>query len=174
LAEVALFSVGVNIAQGMSRKSVLAVFDAADKSGIGSDGHAGRSGAEVYELLFPGRGEHESVFVQPDWDGVHKELAKVGVTLKLLHGEYVDGCAVTGQSGMGYDRFCKAYATHTMVAGAASRVGHKAGRTVEVDWSGPTKQLTDPVTGETSRVYLFVACLPFSRYAFVEPALDMR
>ena len=92
------------------------------------------------------------MFVQPDWDGVHKELAKVGVTLKLLHGEYVDGCAVMGQSAMGYDRFCKAYATHTMDTGAASRVGHKAGRTVEVDWSGPTKQLTDPVTGETSRV----------------------
>ena len=34
--------------------------------------------------------------------------------------------------------------------------------------------LVDPITGQTSRVYLFVACLPFSRYAFVEPALDMR
>lgn len=162
------------LAQGMSRKSVLAVFDAAEKAGLGRDGHVNRSDAEVYALLFPGRGEHESVFVQPDWEGVHKELAKVGVTLKLLHGEYVDGCAVTGQPAMGYDRFCKAYAAYTLVTGAASRVGHKAGRTVEVDWSGPTMQLTDPVTGETSRVYLFVACLPFSRYAFVEPALDMR
>ena len=61
-----------------------------------------------------------------------------------------------------------------MVTGAASRVGHKAGGTVEVDWSGPTMQLTDPVTGETSRVYLFVACLPFSRWALVESAPDMR
>lgn len=34
--------------------------------------------------------------------------------------------------------------------------------------------LLDPITGVTSRVYLFVACLPFSRYAFVEPCLDMR
>lgn len=75
---------------------------------------------------------------------------------------------------MGYDRFCKTYAAHTMVTGAASLVGHKAGRTVEVDWSGPTMHLVDPITGESSRVYLFVACLPFSRFAFVEPALDMR
>ena len=164
----------IALAQGMSRKSVLAVFDAAKKVGIGDDGHVDRSDAEVYALLFPGRGEHESVFVQPDWEGIHKELAKVGVTLKLLHGEYVDGCAVTGQPAMGYDRFCKSYATHALITGAASRVGHKAGRTVEVDWSGPMMQLTDPVTGETTRVYLFVACLPFSRYAFVEPALDMR
>ena len=164
----------IALAESMSRKSVLAVFDAADKAGIGRDGHVGRSDAEVYALLFPGRGEHESVFVQPDWDGVHKELAKVGVTLKLLHGEYIDGCAAKKQPSMGYDRFCKAYAAHTLITGAASRVGHKAGQTIEVDWSGPTMQLTDPVTGETSRVYLFVACLPFSRYAFVEPTLDMR
>ena len=43
----------IALAQGMSRKSVLAVFDAADKAGIGSDGHVGRNGAEVYALLFP-------------------------------------------------------------------------------------------------------------------------
>jgi transposase len=57
---------------------------------------------------------------------------------------------------------------------AASRVVHEAGRTVEVDWSGPTMQLTDPVTGGQTTVYLFVGCLPFSRYGFVEPTVDMR
>ena len=56
----------------------------------------------------------------------------------------------------------------------ASRVGRKAGRTMEVDWSGPTMRLVDPATGEIGRVYLFVACLPFSRYSYVEPALDMK
>ncbi|MDA0253070.1 MAG: hypothetical protein O3A42_19365 [Actinobacteria bacterium] len=48
-------------------------------------------------------------FAQPDWDRVHKELARVGVTLKLLHGEYVDSCAVAGEPVMGYDRFCRTY-----------------------------------------------------------------
>ena len=94
--------------------------------------------------------------------------------MKLLHGEYVDACRVGGETAMGYDRFCKSYQRHVLVVGAASRVGHKAGQTVEVDWSGKTMQLTDPVTGATSRVYLFVATLPFSRYSFVEPTLDMR
>ena len=35
-------------------------------------------------------------------------------------------------------------------------------------------RLTDPVTGAQARVFLFVATLPFSRYAFVEPTVDMR
>lgn len=161
-------------AQGMSRHSVVAVFDAADREGIDYDAVADLDDAEVYARLFPGRGEHESVHAQPDWDQVHRELARVGVTLKLLHGEYVDACRADGSPAMGYDRFCKTYQQHVLISGAASRVGHKAGQSVEVDWSGKTMQLTDPVTGLQARVYLFVGALPFSRFAFVEPTLDMR
>lgn len=161
-------------AQGMSRTSVAAVIDAADREGVRWDDVAGFDEAAVYARLFPGRGEHESVHAEPDWRVVHRELAKVGVTLKLLHGEYVDRCRSEGSMAMGYDRFCKSYQQHLLISGAASRVGHKAGQSVEVDWSGPTMQLTDPITGRTTRVYLFVAALPFSRFAFVEPTLDMR
>lgn len=160
--------------QAMSRKSITAVLEAADAAGVSWDDVADRPESEVYALLFPGRGEHESVFAQPDWELVHREMARVGVTLKLLHGEYVDACANVGDPAMGYDRFCKTYQRHVLVTGAASRVGHKAGQSVEVDWSGPTMQLTDPVTGSQTRVYLFVGCLPFSRYAFAWPAVDMR
>ena len=161
-------------AQGMSRHSVVAVIEAADRDGVSWDDVADLEEAAVYARLFPERGEHVSVHAQPDWPLVHRELARVGVTLKLLHGEYVDRCRAEGSPAMGYDRFCKTYQRYVLVAGAASRVGHKAGQTVEVDWSGPTMQLTDPVTGAQARVFLFVGCLPFSRFAFVEPALDMR
>ena len=51
--------------------------------------------------------------------------------------------------------------------------GAQAGRTIEVDWAGKTLRIVDPVTGDSSTAYLFVAVLPFSRYAFVEPTLDM-
>lgn len=161
-------------AQGMSRHSVDAVIAAADAVGVSYDDIAAVPDAEVYAQLFPGRGEHHSVYAQPDWGEVHRELAKVGVTLKLLHGEYRDAAASSCTPAMGYDRFCKTYQRHVLVAGLASRVGHKAGQSIEVDWSGKTMALTDPVTGKTSKVFLFVACLPFSRYAFVEPALDMK
>lgn len=160
--------------QGMSTHSVAAVLEAADRAGVGWEDVAERPDAEVYGLLFPGRGEHESVFAQPHWDDVHRQLARVGVTLRLLHGEYVDATGACGGVAMGYDRFCKSYEQYVLVTGASSRVGHKAARTVEVDWSGPTMQVVDAASGEVSRVYLFVACLPFSRYAFVEPTLDMK
>lgn len=116
------------------------------------------SESEVYELLFPGRRARQSVYAQPDWDTVPKELAKVGVTLKLLHSEYLDAQAGSGQPVMSSDRYCRIYQKYVLQAGVASRVGPKAGQTVEVDWSGPTMQLADPVTGKTQKVYLFVAC----------------
>jgi transposase len=160
--------------QGMSRHSVAAVIDAADREGVSWDDVADLDEQDVYARLFPGRGEHVSVHAQPDWEQVHRELARVGVTLKLLHGGYADACRASGTTAMGYDRFCKSYQQYVLIAGAASRVGHKAGQTVEVDWSGKTMALTDPVTGASTRVFLFVATLPFSRMAFVEPCLDMR
>lgn len=142
--------------QGMSRKSITAVLEAADAAGVVWDDIASSSEGEVYARLFPGRGEHQSVFAQPDWDQVHREMARVGVTLKLLHGEYADSLAAAGEPVMGYDRFCRTYQRHVLVTGVASRVGHKAAQTVEVDWSGPTMQLADPVTGKPRTVYLFV------------------
>ena len=160
--------------QRISRNSITAVYDAADTLDIDFDDIADMDDADVYALLFPGRGEHRSIFVQPDWKQVHKELAKVGVTLKLLHGEYTDQVSATAGVPMSYDRFCRGYERHVMITGVDSRVGHKAARTVEVDWSGPTMRLLDPVTGETRKVYLFVACLAFSRLAFVEPTLNME
>ena len=164
----------IESAHKISRHSIQAVLDAAELAGLGWDDVAEMSEAEVYAALFPGRGVRESVFAQPDWARVHTELARVGVTLKLLHQEYVDTTSRAGQAVMSYDRFCRLYGEHAAVTGASSRVGHKAGRSIEVDWSGPTMQLLDPTTGEISKVYLFVACLPFSRYAFVEATLDMK
>ncbi|WP_104199812.1 hypothetical protein [Cryobacterium sp. Y29] len=158
----------------MSRHIIHAVLDAAEWAGLGWDDVVELSEAEVYAALFPGRGVRESVFAQPDWARARSELARVGVTLKLLHQYHDDAFSRAGQAVMSGDRFCRLYGEHAAVTGVSSRIGHKAGRSVEVDCSGPTMQLLDPTRGEISKVYLFVACLPFSRYAFVEATLDMR
>lgn len=52
----------ISASQGMSRKSIAAVLDAADTVGIGWDEVAELEDEQVYVKLFPGRGEHESMF----------------------------------------------------------------------------------------------------------------
>jgi len=87
---------------------------------------------------------------------VHTQLARVGVMLKLLQWEYLDASSRAGQTTLSSDRFCRLDGEQAAVTGASSRVGQKAGRSIESDWSGPTMQLLDPTTGEISKVYLFV------------------
>ena len=51
---------------------------------------------------------------------------------------------------------------------------HKPGETMQVDWAGQTAALVDTDTGERLDVYLFVAVLPYSGYAYTEAFLDMK
>lgn len=158
----------------VSKHSVQDVLEAARERGVSWEDVEGMSEETAYALLFPGRGDAGPMHADPDWARVHRELAKTGVTLKILRAEYADGCAEAGAPSMSYDRFCKRYWQYTVSRNAVGRLGHKASRNIEVDWSGPTKRLVGPATGEVRKVYLFVACLPFSRYSYVEPTLDMK
>ena len=160
----------------MSMDSVCDVFDIADERGITWAQVEGMSDDEVYRLFYPDKHVRESVFEEPDWDYVHKEMAKVGVNLRLLHDEYRERCRRTGTVAMGYTKFCGDYGGWAAANNLTKRIEHKAGQSCEVDWSGPTvgKGLVDPTTGEVSEIHLFVGVLPFSQKAYFEPTLDMK
>lgn len=119
--------------KGFSEHGVADALDAADEMGVTYQDVADLDDEAVYRLLFPERNCHEPAYALPDWERVHKELAKTGVTLKLLHAEHVDKCAEGKAPHMGYDRFCKLYRAFTVKSNVTSRVGHKPGRIVEVD-----------------------------------------
>ena len=157
-----------------SKTSVVDVFSAADSLDISYQDIESQTNMEAYTRLFPQRGNVDYVYPEPDWEYIHKELAKVGVTLKLLYEEYRDRNLEDGKPSMSYDNFAKRYRKFTISNDITSRVGRPAGRVIEVDWAGPTINLVDPTTGEVSKVYLFVGCLPFSRMVYVEPRLDMK
>lgn len=63
---------------------------AASATGIAYPNMAAKPDDEVYATLFPGRSERESVYEQSDWTRGHRELARVGVTLCILHGGCTD------------------------------------------------------------------------------------
>lgn len=157
-----------------AKASVIAVFDAADELGIAWEGVEGKTDAEVYSMLFPGKYPAERVFEQPDWGYVHKELGKTGVTLEMLHVEYADACAREGSVPMSYTTFWRGYGRFVEKSAVTSHITRKAGRSVEAGWSGPTMSLVDAATGEIVKVDLFVASLSYSRYDYVEPTLDMK
>ncbi len=54
------------------------------------------------------------------------------------------------------------------------RIKHKPGEVMEVDWAGKTAFLQNNITGEPIPVYLFVAVLPCSQYAYAEAFLSQQ
>ena len=158
----------------MSRNSVSDVFHIADRLGISYPDIRVLDDDTVYRMFYPDKHAVENMYQDPEYDMIHKELKKVGVTLKLLWEEYRDRCKATGTISMGYTKFCEGYGNHTVAYNLTNHIEHKPGVITEVDWSGPTMSYVDVDTGEIVTVYLFVATLPYSQYSYVEPCLDMK
>lgn len=54
------------------------------------------------------------------------------------------------------------------------RIQHKPGDAMEVDWAGTTIDIYDPVTGDISPAYLFVAVLSCSCFVYAEACPSMK
>lgn len=65
----------------MSMESVCEVFGIAAERDIGWEDVRDLADDEVYRLFYPERHVRESVFEEPDWEYVHKEMAKVVLAL---------------------------------------------------------------------------------------------
>lgn len=93
----------------ISRNSVSDVFHTADAKGISYADIANLTDQEVYRLFYPDKHAVEDMYRDPDYEYIHKELKKVGVTLKLLWNEYKDKCITENSIPTGYTKFCKGY-----------------------------------------------------------------
>lgn len=71
--------------QGMSRRSITAVLEAADAADVGWGDIADQSTDRAYALLFTGRGERRSVFAEPVWAPSPPGDGRGRGTLRLLH-----------------------------------------------------------------------------------------
>lgn len=158
----------------MSCHSVSDVINIAKEKGITYSDVRELDEAEVYRMFFPDKFAVEYLYEEPDYDYIHAELRRTGVTLKLLWEEYKDECVKNGTLPMGYTKYCEGYRKHTVVNNLTNHLDNKPGVKIEVDWSGPTMSYCDTATGEIVTVYLFVGTLPYSQYSYVEPTLDMK
>ena len=52
--------------------------------------------ADLEQLLFPGKHKASNTYVEPDYQYIHRELARFGVTLNLLWEEYCSKCYEAG------------------------------------------------------------------------------
>lgn len=104
----------------------------------------------------------------PDFDYVHTELKKKGVTLMQLWAEYREDFP----DGYSQSQFCEYYSRYTKSLDVVMRQEHKAGDKAFSDFAGKTLPITNPRTGEVKGAHLFVCTLGASNFTFADLFLD--
>jgi transposase len=131
----------------------------------------GLSEDELERRLFGGpkqwRGA-ERPLADPAW--VHRELRRPGVTLELLHIEYLR----QHPDGYRYSAFCDRYRRWLSKHAVNMRQVHKAGEKLFVDYSGKQPRIIDPSDGQVIDVELFVCVLGASNYTYVEATRSQK
>lgn len=127
--------------------------------------------AELDSLLNPGRSRNERAFVAPDWSHIHREMARTGVTLSLLHQEYEQAVP----EGMMSERtFRRRYDEYVASLRITMRQPRLPGHHLFVDYSGKRPCITDPKTLEKRPVELWVSCIGVSRKAFAHATMSQK
>lgn len=151
---------------GVSRNTVRRYLIRFDRSGLQWPLPDGITEAELDRRLFE-RAEPKPLARKrgvPNWEYIHLELRRKGVTLQLLWDEYRE----ENPEGYEYSWFCRHYRKWAGKLDLVMRQDHKAGEKLFVDYAGMTVAIIDPSTGEERQAQLFVAALGASGYTYAE------
>jgi transposase len=151
-----------------SRPTVIRTLTAATMAGLDYAAAAEMSDRELAKALFPQGESAKPTYTQPDYEWVHRELAKPHVTQELLWGEYCEKCRNAGTTPYQLTQFKKYYREWAAQTKATMHLNRKPGELMEVDWAGQTATVVDDETGEPVDAYVFVAVLPYSGFGYVE------
>jgi transposase len=130
------------------------------------------SDPELEKRLYGARPEPQAARERrlPDFGYLHAERRRPGVTLQLLHLEYLE----QHPDGYRYSQFCDRYRSWLRRQRVTMRQVHRGGEKMFTDYAGKKPHIVDGRTGEVSDVELFVAVLGASSYTFAEATLTQR
>ena len=105
---------------------------------------------------------------EPDWQYVHKELRRKGVTLQLLWEEY----KAENPDGYQSTQFGDLYRKWKATIHPWMRQNHKAGDKLFVDYAGQTVPVQIQEPRQVHQAQIFVAVLGMSNYTYAEATWD--
>lgn len=150
---------------GIGRTTVREYLQRATRAGLSWPLPEGLSDSDLEALLFPPPvSPHNAPRPLPDWQALHEELKRKGVTLFVLWEEY----KAVHPDGYEYSRFCDLHREWMGKLPVWMRQEHKAGEKLFVDYAGMTMPVVDRRTGEVREAQIFVATLGASHYTYAE------
>ena len=148
--------------------SVRRYLQMAEQAGISWPLSENMDGDLLEKTLYPF--EKNSKFPLPDFEHIHKELSRKGVTLHLLWEEY----RKLHPDGYSRSRYCELYQRWAKADDASMLQTHKAAEATFIDYSGQTI----PIFEEDGRIayeaQIFVAVLGASSYIFCEATQSQK
>jgi transposase len=148
----------------ISHSTVRDYLQRAERAGLTWPLPEGLDEAALDRMLFPPAAPSHHPRPQPDWQWVHREMRRKGVTLMLLWQEY----KAAHPDGYQYSRFCDHYRAWRGKLDLVMRQEHRAGEKLFVDYAGQTAEVVDAETGELRQAQIFVAVLGASNYTYAE------
>lgn len=142
-----------------SRNTVSKIIQRAEELGIAWPLEKDLTDGELRQRLFAEVAQPPTR-KRPDYEYIHREMAKSGVTLSLLWNEYCENCRLSQEIPLMYSQFCYHYQMYTQKTNATMRIHRKPGEQLEVDWAGQTASIIDRETGESSRCMFSSECWP--------------
>jgi transposase len=155
---------------GVSHGAITQTVQRAKRAGLDWAAVCALSDPELEAKLYPPPPRNDAPRPAPDWTHVDLELRRKGVTLELLHQEYL----AQHPDGLRRSAFCARYRAWKKARGVVMRQHHLAGDKLFVDYSGDKVYYMDPGTGERIGCELFVATLGASSYTFAEATLSQK
>ena len=149
---------------GLKRSTVSDYLRRAERAGLSWPLPAHVTEESLHQALFGSADCKACSHPLPDWPTIHQELRQKGVTLQLLHDEYL----YAYPDGYRYSQFCELYRRFRGSLRVCMRQTYQPGEKLFVDYAGPTFKIIDGATDKPAEAYLFVAVLGASNFTYAE------
>ena len=126
-------NVGISNSIRCSRNTVSDVLKLAETHDLNWPIPEALTNEDIEVLFYPERATRDGRKL-PDFEYVHKELAKSGVTLSLLWAEYCTKCELENTIPYQHSQFDEKYHAFAAAKKATLRINRKPGEIMEVDW----------------------------------------
>jgi hypothetical protein len=158
---------------GCSRRDVSTVKKTIASRGITAGSMESMTDTDIQTLFPDGRKRVSDEYETPDFAAVLRSMkANRHFTLQQGWRKYVGASGPSKKYG--YAQYCHLFGEHLRVNDLVATLQHEPGRAMLIDWAGDTIDLTDAVSGEITRAYLFLAVLPFSGVLFCHATTNMK
>ena len=111
----------IAVSCGCSRNTVSSVLERASHHSISWPFETELTDQDLQDLLFPEK-KLQTNRKMPDYEYIHKELAKSGVTLTVLWNEYCMKTRLSGEIPLMYSQFCRYYRDYAHKTKATMRI----------------------------------------------------